>query len=44
MVRKVIKTPFKQLVLENKKELMNDEKEMKRIEKRIDDKYMKISK
>jgi hypothetical protein len=44
MMRKTIKLSFEQLVLENKKELMSNEKEMKKIEKKIDDKYSKSSK
>lgn len=43
-MRKTIKRSFEQLVLENKKELMSNEKEMKKIEKRIDDKYSKLAK
>ncbi len=43
-MRKTIKLSFEQLVLENKKELMNNEKEMKKIEQRIDDKHSKLSK
>lgn len=43
-MRKTIKLSFKQLVLENKKELMNNETEMKKIEQRIDDKHSKLSK
>ncbi|MGC4377529.1 FbpB family small basic protein [Fictibacillus sp. Mic-4] len=40
-MRRTIKLSFKQLVSENKKELLKDQKEMTRIEKRIDDKYSK---
>ncbi|MDQ0246083.1 Na+/phosphate symporter [Bacillus fengqiuensis] len=43
-MRKTIKLSFEQLVLENKKELMNNKKEMKKIEQRIDDKHSKRSK
>lgn len=32
---------FEELVKQNKKELMKDNKEMERIEKRIDEKYAK---
>ena len=43
-MRKTIKKSFKQLVLENKKELMSNEKEMEKIEKKIEDKYSQSSK
>jgi hypothetical protein len=43
-MRKNMKMSFKQLVLENKKELMNNENVMKKIEERIDEKYTKSSK
>ncbi|MEH6939913.1 FbpB family small basic protein [Bacillus sp. JJ664] len=43
-MRKAIKKSFRQLVLENKKELMNNEKEMEKIEKKIEDKYSQSSK
>ncbi|WP_078410178.1 FbpB family small basic protein [Priestia abyssalis] len=43
-MRKTIKLSFEQLVLENKKELMNNEQEMKKIEQRIDDKHSKLAK
>jgi hypothetical protein len=44
MMRKTIKLSFEQLVLENKKELMRNEKEMQKIDKKIDDKYSQSSK
>jgi hypothetical protein len=43
-MRKNMKMSFKQLVLENKKELMNNENVMKKIEERIDEKYTRSSK
>ncbi|PGS53741.1 FbpB family small basic protein [Bacillus sp. AFS041924] len=43
-MRKTIKQSFKQLVLENKKELMSNKEEMEKIEKKIEDKYSKASK
>ena len=43
-MRKTMKLSFEQLVLENKRELMSNEKEMKKIEKPIDDKHSKLSK
>jgi hypothetical protein len=43
-MRKIIKFSLEQLVSENKKEIMSNETEMEKIEKRIDDKHLKLSK
>jgi hypothetical protein len=43
-MRKNIKVPFKQLVLENKIELLKSDKEIEKIEKKLDEKYVKSAK
>ncbi len=43
-MRKMKLVTFKELVNENKKELLKNDKEMEKIEKRIDEKYAKQTK